>query len=428
MIEVNQLCGQLYLGKQGENLARIVYFDEHETWMKEFGEGKCELLHQRNGDSAPYPVKLETEDGRCCWKITASDTAIVGDGKCELHYLVNDVIVKSKIWTTTVLESLSGDVVEAPEPQKAWVDDVLDAAVRAEDAAERAEEAASTGGGVVSDEQIQEAVENYLEENPVEAGATEEQAEQIQSNTEGLAQLTEGLENGDVVPQFASNAERAKHDENGSIIHETYVFAEEGKGLSSNDFTDDDKDSIHTHSNKDVLDGITQDKINKWDNNSGGSSEGKTPFSYSLTVEEDVVSITLDKNDIENIDKIGDFYMTFFFTKSQETASSSQRLQIRLNNSVNVGLITSWCHKDNNMRASLYSRCFDNFRYVQCSSQGSANTTLTVANGSNINSINQTTGELISSPKTISSLMIQSAVTTLPIPKGTVINIGGYLK
>lgn len=134
MIEVNQLCGQLHLGKQGENLARIVYFDEIATWKKEFGEGKCELLHQRNGDTAPYPVKLEMENDRCCWKVTASDTAIVGDGKCELHYLVDDVVVKSKIWTTTVLESLGGEIAEPPAPEQAWVDEVLGAAQKVEDA------------------------------------------------------------------------------------------------------------------------------------------------------------------------------------------------------------------------------------------------------------------------------------------------------
>lgn len=134
MIEVKQLCGLMCIGKQGENLARIVYFDEITIWKEKLGEGRCELLHQRNGDSAPYPVKLDIEDGRVCWKITASDTAIVGDGKCELHYIIDDVIVKSKIWTTSVLESLGGDVVDAPDPQQSWVDEVLDAAQKVEDA------------------------------------------------------------------------------------------------------------------------------------------------------------------------------------------------------------------------------------------------------------------------------------------------------
>lgn len=41
-----------------------------------------------------------------------------------------------------------------------------------------------------------------------------------------------------------------------------------GKGLSSNDFTDSEKASIHTHTNKTILDGITQSKIDQWDANS----------------------------------------------------------------------------------------------------------------------------------------------------------------
>ena len=51
------------------------------------------------------------------------------------------------------------------------------------------------------------------------------------------------------------------------------VDKEAGKGLSSNDFTDtyineinNNKSASHTHSNKSVLDTITTDKINSWDN------------------------------------------------------------------------------------------------------------------------------------------------------------------
>lgn len=39
----------------------------------------------------------------------------------------------------------------------------------------------------------------------------------------------------------------------------------EGKGLSTNDFTDNDKQSIHTHDNKTVLDEITSQKVSNWD-------------------------------------------------------------------------------------------------------------------------------------------------------------------
>ena len=134
MFEVTSLCGQIYLGKQGENLARLVCFDELKQWKTIFGEGECELFHQRNGDNAPYPVVLEIEDDKICWKITDVDTAIAGEGKCELHYSVDGVIVKSKIWVTSVLPSLGEGLAEPPEPQKAWVDQVLTAAQKVEDA------------------------------------------------------------------------------------------------------------------------------------------------------------------------------------------------------------------------------------------------------------------------------------------------------
>lgn len=56
------------------------------------------------------------------------------------------------------------------------------------------------------------------------------------------------------------------------------VNVEKGKGLSTNDFTDVYVERInkstgqsHTHDNKDVLDSITEDDIDNW-NNSGGST------------------------------------------------------------------------------------------------------------------------------------------------------------
>lgn len=69
------------------------------------------------------------------------------------------------------------------------------------------------------------------------------------------------------------------------------VSKEPGKGLSTNDFTNEYKDAIgtattssHTHSNKDILDGITTDNINNWNlgvpfslfENSSGSTDNIT--------------------------------------------------------------------------------------------------------------------------------------------------------
>lgn len=134
MFEIKEICGRLCIGRQGENLARMVYFDELPTWKEKFGEGRCELLHQRNGDAAPYPISLEVEGDRLCWKITNIDTAFEGEGKCELRYYVDNVSVKSKIVVTHVLPSLGEHVAEAPDPYKDWVDDVLKAAAYVEGA------------------------------------------------------------------------------------------------------------------------------------------------------------------------------------------------------------------------------------------------------------------------------------------------------
>lgn len=44
-------------------------------------------------------------------------------------------------------------------------------------------------GGNVTPEQIQASVDNYLDQNPVQAGATAEQAAQIEQNTADIAEL-----------------------------------------------------------------------------------------------------------------------------------------------------------------------------------------------------------------------------------------------
>lgn len=83
------------------------------------------------------------------------------------------------------------------------------------------------------------------------------------------------------------------------------VNAEEGKGLSTNDFTDEHLNRLnnsfgesHSHDNKDVLDGITQSDIDNW-NSAGGSSiryfltsfatSDVTILRYACTVKDDRV-------------------------------------------------------------------------------------------------------------------------------------------
>lgn len=134
MYSVSIKGDRIVLGRQGENLARRVPFSKPSLWREQFGEGKAELLHQRNSDEAPYPVVLTVENGVTYWNVSSTDTAIAGEGKCELRYKVGDTIVKSHTFRTTVLSALGKCTEEPPEAAKPWVDQVLEAAEKVEDA------------------------------------------------------------------------------------------------------------------------------------------------------------------------------------------------------------------------------------------------------------------------------------------------------
>lgn len=114
----------LSLGHAGENLARELAFDVS-AWLSEYGgSGTVVLLHQRYGDDAPYPVAVTVEDGTVLWAVTSADVAKPGSGMAELQYIVDEVVVKSAIWSTRVLASLD-DPGDAPDPESGWVADMI---------------------------------------------------------------------------------------------------------------------------------------------------------------------------------------------------------------------------------------------------------------------------------------------------------------
>ena len=127
----------LPLGKQGENLAKQIQFDLS-RWISSFGPGTVQLLHQRNGDEAPYPVAVEQEGDCAVWTVTNADTAAAGTGRAELQYYVGDALAKSETWMTKVLAALGPAGEMPPEAQQGWVDQVLQAGTVATEAAEKA--------------------------------------------------------------------------------------------------------------------------------------------------------------------------------------------------------------------------------------------------------------------------------------------------
>lgn len=118
--------GYILLGRCGENLARTVEIDVSE-YLVEYPGAVVTLLHRRHGESGIYPVAAELRDGCLVWQPTSADTAIVGDGEAEVRVIVDGVLAKSKILSTMVDKSLTGQETEAPEPGMDWVDKITTA-------------------------------------------------------------------------------------------------------------------------------------------------------------------------------------------------------------------------------------------------------------------------------------------------------------
>ncbi len=104
--------GTLYLGKQGEHLARELAFPETALWAAEFGEGRAQLLCRPPGGAAAYAVTLEMEEGAAVWPVTGADTAWTGYGCCELRWSAGDRVVKSRTYPTFVADALFGGYPE----------------------------------------------------------------------------------------------------------------------------------------------------------------------------------------------------------------------------------------------------------------------------------------------------------------------------
>lgn len=172
------------LGRQGENLARTIDIDIS-AWRAEFGEGTVQLLHQRQGDSTPYPVAVEQTGDVVRWAITSADTARVGYGAAQLLFFgAGDVLAKQCIYRTYVSSSLGQSAGEPPEAQQPWVERVLAEASKvtgmtaravelpagAEPTAEYADGILTIGiplGGDVSEAQVAQAVADYLDAHPI---------------------------------------------------------------------------------------------------------------------------------------------------------------------------------------------------------------------------------------------------------------------
>lgn len=139
----------LAIGRQLESNYRRIIFDcsgfdtEVET---------ITLVHQRAQDVAPYIVTQTTGETSLAWDITSTDTAFDGIGRAELRINFSNGLAKSAVFRTLVIKSITADTT-IPEPLQSWYDAMI----------------AYINEHSVTDEQLAQAIADYIEEHPIEA-------------------------------------------------------------------------------------------------------------------------------------------------------------------------------------------------------------------------------------------------------------------
>ena len=145
----------IIIGRRGTYETEEVVFDLSYL-VETFGNGVATLLVRRSVDITAYPA-VTTQDGNTLtWVIGNVDTAYKGHGECELFWYVDGGLVKSAIYSVTVLRDIGDTTQDPPDPYETWLDTLTEIAAQTEqnatDAA-GAKTAAETAQGKAEDAQ-----------------------------------------------------------------------------------------------------------------------------------------------------------------------------------------------------------------------------------------------------------------------------------
>lgn len=135
MYKIEALPPRLVIGRQTETGVEMVQFD-CAAWLSVWPEMEISVWPVRPGDIAAYPAVIERAGNIITWTITDVDTAVDGEGSVEVMGIADGKRKLSARAVTHILASGLGNTQDPPEGAKPWVDEVLDAAKRAENAAD----------------------------------------------------------------------------------------------------------------------------------------------------------------------------------------------------------------------------------------------------------------------------------------------------
>ena len=121
------------IGRRGEESVTTVRFSINAFFPHMPSSATYGLIHQRHNDAAPYPCTIAVADGYINWVIGSGDLANVGNGTAQLSAYLDGAVAKTVIFTTVTTDSMGA--TNPPDPQQIWIDEVINAATRAEQAA-----------------------------------------------------------------------------------------------------------------------------------------------------------------------------------------------------------------------------------------------------------------------------------------------------
>lgn len=191
---------KVVIGRSGENLARKIQFDVS-AWLEDWPDAAFTINVIRPDESVPYPAPCYLSGNTLIWEPDLADTALYGVGKLEIVATSGERIKKSAVVLSQVLQSLyADDIGDVPPVGEHWLDaiakaqsyieqavivigkteeNVLQISSDFENSKADLEQRVATledwrnmgggGEGGATPEAVQEAVNYYLEQHPVQA-------------------------------------------------------------------------------------------------------------------------------------------------------------------------------------------------------------------------------------------------------------------
>lgn len=139
LYSVEKLPLKILYNHGGENLVTQYTFD-FSPWVEAYGDGAFFIKVERPDGEIYVAAGVQIENNIATWTITNVETAIPGNGRCELNFTVDETHKKSAIIPTYCLKPLPYEG-EVPSAYEDWMVEIGELAHEASTAAESAQDA-----------------------------------------------------------------------------------------------------------------------------------------------------------------------------------------------------------------------------------------------------------------------------------------------